>query len=250
MHYKVYKHTAPNNKVYIGITTQSVDRRWRNGEGYKDNILFYRAIKKYGWDNFEHEILFENISKEEAEEREISLIKMYKSNDPHYGYNIENGGKTVGTLAESTKEKLRSANVGKKATDDAKKHMREAQKQRVSRYGMAKGMGGTGEENPFYGKRHSEETKKILQQKNGGTNSAWYGKKHTDEQKQKIAKAHMKRVCQLDESGNVLAVFDSLHDAAIHVGAKSQSTIGQCANGKRERANGYVWKYYSEIFSK
>ena len=42
--YIVYKHTTPNNKMYIGITMQNVNRRWRNGDGYKDSIFFYRAI--------------------------------------------------------------------------------------------------------------------------------------------------------------------------------------------------------------
>ena len=248
MPYKVYKHTAPNKKVYIGITKQPVDRRWRNGDGYKENLLFYRAIQKYGWDNFVHEVLYENISKEEAEAIEINLIRQYKSNIPRYGYNIEHGGNTVGTLAESTKEKIRLANTGKKASDIAKKHMSQAHKQRVIAHGMANGMGGEGERNPFYGRHHSESTKKILHQKNSGTNSAWYGRLHTDEEKKKISKSLMKRVCQLDESGNILATFDSLHDAANHVGAKSQSTIGQCANGKRKTAHGYIWRYYSDVF--
>lgn len=248
MRYKVYKHTSPNNKIYIGITAQPLERRWRKGEGYKDNILLYRAIKKYGWDNFKHEVLFENISKDEAEKLEIQLIKEHRSNNPEFGYNIENGGKSVGTLAENTKEKLRLANIGKKASDEAKEHMRQAQKERVAAYGLAKGMGGAGEKNPFYGKQHSEETKQILREKNGGTNSPWYGKRHTAEEKQKIAKSRMKKVCQLDAHGNILATFDSLHDAAVHVGAKSQSAIGQCANGKRKQANGYIWKYYKELF--
>lgn len=248
MRYKVYKHTSPNKKIYIGITAQPLERRWRKGEGYKDNILFYRAIKKYGWDNFKHEVLFENISKDEAEKLEIQLIKEHRSNIPQFGYNIENGGKTVGTLAESTKEKLRVANIGKKVSEEAKEHMRQAGKKRVETCGLPKGMGGSGEDNPFYGKRHSEKTKQILREKNGGINSPWYGKKHTDEEKQKIAKAHMKKICQLDENGNVLAIFDSIYDAAVHVGAKSQSAIGKCAKGKRKQANGYVWKYYTELF--
>ena len=55
MSYTVYKHTFPNNKVYIGITSQSVSRRWRNGEGYRNKQqLIYRAILKYGWDNIKH----------------------------------------------------------------------------------------------------------------------------------------------------------------------------------------------------
>ena len=54
--YVVYKHTTPSGKVYIGITGLKPERRWRNGNGYKDNEHFYRAILKYGWDNIKHEI--------------------------------------------------------------------------------------------------------------------------------------------------------------------------------------------------
>ena len=50
--YIVYKHIAPNNKSYIGITKRHPEDRWRNGNGYKNNIYFFRAIQKNGWDNF------------------------------------------------------------------------------------------------------------------------------------------------------------------------------------------------------
>lgn len=55
--YCVYKHTLPNNKVYIGITKQIPSLRWANGRGYKHSNYFYNAILKYGWLNIRHEIL-------------------------------------------------------------------------------------------------------------------------------------------------------------------------------------------------
>ena len=55
----VYMHITPNNKKYIGITSQIPNKRWRNGKGYK-KCLFLNAIKKYGWGNIKHEILFDN----------------------------------------------------------------------------------------------------------------------------------------------------------------------------------------------
>lgn len=45
--YCVYKHVSPSNKVYIGITSKNPLRRWENGNGYKNNKYFYRAILKY-----------------------------------------------------------------------------------------------------------------------------------------------------------------------------------------------------------
>ena len=63
--YKLYVHISPSNKRYYGITSTSTVQRWNNGKGYKTQY-FYRAIKKYGWENFKHEILFDNLTKDEA----------------------------------------------------------------------------------------------------------------------------------------------------------------------------------------
>ena len=52
--YKVYKHTTPNNKVYIGITSCDVERRWQGGRNYKNNKYLTKKIKKYGWRNIKH----------------------------------------------------------------------------------------------------------------------------------------------------------------------------------------------------
>ena len=50
--YTVYMHISPSNKRYIGITSKSVNKRWNNGLGYIKNDHFWRAIQKYGWNNF------------------------------------------------------------------------------------------------------------------------------------------------------------------------------------------------------
>lgn len=90
--YKVYMHTLPNGKKYIGITKQDVARRWQNGKGYKSNSRFYRAILKYGWDNIKHEVLFENLTQDEAYQLEREMIALNESNNPNYGYNQTEGG--------------------------------------------------------------------------------------------------------------------------------------------------------------
>lgn len=114
--YVVYKHTNQiNNKCYIGMTRQNPPKkRWKNGTTYKSNKHFTNAINFYGWSNFYHEILFDNLTKEEAEQKEIELISYYKSNQPDFGYNIANGGNCKGTVSAETKKKLSDAHMGKK----------------------------------------------------------------------------------------------------------------------------------------
>ena len=90
--YIVYMHTCPNGKKYIGITGQSAERRWQKGKGYAygSNDYFYNAIKKYGWDSFQHNILKENICEEAASYWEKYYIKEF---DSYYnGYNATEGG--------------------------------------------------------------------------------------------------------------------------------------------------------------
>ena len=91
--YIVYMHKNKiNGKIYIGITKQLFKKRCgNNGEQYKKQS-FYKAIIKYGWDNFEHIILYEKLTQKEAEQKEIELINYYKSNNKKYGYNIDKGG--------------------------------------------------------------------------------------------------------------------------------------------------------------
>ena len=141
--YFVYKHTCPNGKIYIGITSQKPTKRWKNGFGYRKDSHIYNAIIKYGWDNIKHEILFSNLTKDQAENKEIELIKLYRSTDRRYGYNIENGGNSVGKHSEESKRK-------------ASLH------------------------NPKYmlGKHHSKEVREKISKANKGENNAFYGKKH------------------------------------------------------------------------
>lgn len=126
MKFIVYKHTSPSGKVYIGITSQNPLKRWQNGRGYIHNEYFYRAILKYGWLNFKHEILCEELNKEEAELEEIELIKQYKSNQKEFGYNIQSGGNYAGKHSEETKRKFSEIYRGRKATKQAKENMSKA----------------------------------------------------------------------------------------------------------------------------
>lgn len=129
--YSVYKHTFPNSKIYIGITSQKPYLRFDNGNGYKTNPM-KRAIKKYGWENVKHEILFENLTKEQAEQKEVELIKQFNSNNIKFGYNVAKGGHSNNGYkhTERTKEKMSEWHKGKKFSKETKEKMSKWQIQK------------------------------------------------------------------------------------------------------------------------
>ena len=70
--YIIYKHTnLINGKVYIGQTSSTIEyRSGTNGYKYRNQPKFYNAILKYGWINFDHQVIEKELTKEEANIRE------------------------------------------------------------------------------------------------------------------------------------------------------------------------------------
>ena len=116
MNYTVYIHITPNNKYYVGITSKDVNIRWRNGSGYSNNSHFFNAINKYGWENIEHKIIAEQLTKEVACELEIKLIKKFHSNDRRFGYNNSMGGE-INKGWKLTKEQRKNVSKGHKGIE-------------------------------------------------------------------------------------------------------------------------------------
>ena len=132
--YTVYSHKNKiNNKIYIGITKQNVYNRWKGqGKGYSQSPRFWNAIQKYGWDNFEHNILFENLTQKEASQKEKELIKKYNSTNENFGYNMTSGGEKHYVFTNEVKEKLKQQKLGennpqwgKHKTEKEKEHQRQ-----------------------------------------------------------------------------------------------------------------------------
>lgn len=104
--YKLYKHTSPSGKVYFGITKQDLNQRWKYGSGYKDNVYFWRAIQKYGWNNFSHELIRDGLTREDAEALEIEYIGKYDSTNRDKGYNRAPGGHLLPTISDETRKRM------------------------------------------------------------------------------------------------------------------------------------------------
>lgn len=217
--YTVYMHIAPNGKKYIGITSMLPKRRWDCGRGYSNNEYFTRAILKYGWNNFKHIILFEGLSEKEAKEKEIELIKIYKSNVRKFGFNISSGGESrAGTkMSEQQKEIIRKANKGKVVSEETRKKLSESSRKYFS--------------DPEIRKNHGSYE---IGQKNHR-----YGIKLTDEEK--IIRG-AKPVLQFTLDGEFVSKYISLHDASEKTNIL-RGTISLCCRGKYKQAGGYIWKY-------
>ena len=193
MNYSVYRHTFPNGKVYIGITKQNPVKRWNNGNGYLGKVnekykqpKIANAIVKYGWENIKHEILHYGLSKEEAEEKEIELIAIYKSNNKEFGYNIANGGSTSGAMAQESKYKISNANRGRVLSAEHKAKLSSAHYGKPLSENHRKKIGESNK-----GHIVSEETRKKLSSSKKGVFNPQYGKHPSKETLEKLKKSHM-----------------------------------------------------------
>lgn len=205
MAYCVYKHTSPHGKVYIGITCQDPRKRWGGGAGYLNNPYFYNAISKYGWDNFSHEILFSELSKEEAEAKEIELIALYDSTNRDKGYNHELGGNSAGKTTEEIRRKISKSRTGKCV----------------------------GKDHPAYGKPLGEEARRKLSEANRGK------KRPRSAAHCKRISAVRRKPVTCVETG---IRYNSGLEAEEHTGI-SRANICSCCAGNRKTAGGFRWKY-------
>lgn len=229
--YVIYEHVSPSGKRYIGQTCQRLNRRWRNGHGYANNKYFHRAILKYGWNNFEHNVICECETLEESNRVEAELIAKYKTNDPMYGYNISGGSDGSAHMSESTRRLL--------------------SKKRKGKY--------TGEDNPYFGTKHSEETKKLISQKvrayfanhpspRLGTKASEETRKRQSISRRNSAKAK-ESILRLNASKakkvrcvETETIYDSTHDVERKTGFR-QGNIASACRGEHAQAYGFHWEY-------
>lgn len=233
--YIIYRHTSPSGKSYIGLTSRKPEERWKNGAGYRPSHhgKFYKAIKKYGWNNFEHIIIEENIlTLKEAKQREIYWISYF--NSYQHGYNSTPGGDGGHRWTIKQKERLRKRCLGKKVSEETKKKLSEALKKRwanVTKKDKEKPVEKTVRTSWNKGKHHSDETKEKIKQKN-------LNREYKDEWSDKLRKPILQ--CNLD--GEVIARFKGMGVAERATGIPERNISNVC-RGKRKTAGGYIWKY-------
>ena len=155
--YCVYLHVnKTDGKKYVGQTCQIPEKRWREGKGYKGCIHFFNAIIKYGWDNFDHMIIADNLNHEEANYLETALITALKTIDPEYGYNMTSGGSNK-RPSEEARRHMSEAHLGLKPSKESIEKRLKSLKGRIIPWNKGIKTGPC-----------SEETKKKLSEANKG----------------------------------------------------------------------------------
>lgn len=229
----VYMHINKiNGKVYVGITHHAnPNKRWGySGQKYTHCVKFLNAIKKYGWDNFDHCVVCRT-DKEKAKAIEIALIAHYKKLG--ISYNLSDGGDGAESITEANRkaisERMQKNHPmkGKHHTPEARAKISEANRKRV----------------------YTEEQKEQLRKAGelGRKKMKDRGWKRSEESIKKQVEKISKPVLQLDLSGNVLREFQSAKVADEYMNhGKRCNHIADVCNGKRQTANGYRWKYKEE----
>lgn len=244
--YCVYAHiNTINGKIYIGQTKRGYNpnKRWNNGNGYKDNEHFWRAIQKYGWDNFDHEIIASNLTADEANHFEELLIEKLGTMNPERGYNLRSGGEnnlpseeTRKRQSESAKKRFENPDEREKYSIRAKKRFESADERKKMSASRKGKMCGTN--HPNYGKHPSQESIEKRKQ----TMS-------TDEYRQRMSEKNFgsnnpnaKQFNQYDKNMRFVKTWDCGKDAERALGILV-SNIARCAKGIRPTAGSFVWFY-------
>lgn len=129
--YTVYMHRHKDNgKVYIGCTKKTLAARFDNGNGYKRCSRFWDAICEDGFDAFEHVILHDGLTKDEAYEFEEKLIDAYDSMNPNCGYNLRRGGLHNVPCPEVGRN-ISRAKMGHEVTEETREKLRQYHQKKV-----------------------------------------------------------------------------------------------------------------------
>jgi len=133
MDYIVYEHVNKiNGKKYVGMTAQSLSERSGNYGTKYESPNFRNEIDLYGWDNFEHNIIAEGLTRKEAELLETTLINYLDLKNPKKGYNMRNGGKGGYFLGKhhtnNAKRLISEARKRQGFSEEHKKHISESKR--------------------------------------------------------------------------------------------------------------------------
>ena len=173
----IYMHkNTINGKVYIGQTCQQPQKRWGNGlSQYRHNKYFYSAIEKYGWENFNHIILINNLkTAEEANFWQDYFINFYDSRNRQKGYNLMKGGQTS-PFVELWKNKEFKQKQSKRQSIFMKQRMRDPKNKEFLK-----------QQSKLYWENNIEAKKKQSQVMSNRAKELWKNEKYREAQSQRF----------------------------------------------------------------
>ena len=240
--YEVYLITNQvNGRQYVGAAKHGHEVRLHEHcrDAHREHSNLHEDILKFGSDAFITQLLEGDIPDDKWQERERYYIKKYNTyyGDNPEGYNMTRGG--LGTdgyiFTKADRDKMSAASKGRTFAPERNQHLREIMTGREYKQEWKDALSAarlgrfTKEENPFFGKHHSDATKQIIREHNSGD-----------------------PVLQIDSSGNVVAEFFNLMDAGRWAAENASSAkYTTCATRIREvcmssnpkcTAYGYHWK--------
>ena len=247
----VYRHIRldKNEPFYIGVGKAS-----NNSRAYSDknrNKYWHNVVKKTA---YEVEILFDDLSPEEARIKEIEFIALYGRKDMKTGclVNMTDGGDGClnKIISKETAQKISESNKNTMSSPEYRKRMSEIHKKRYENPETYRKhiqrITGTKHKN----ERSLEHRMKISANNRKRVYSAETRKRMSDSRKgmdftERVIKMNLKSkvaILQYDLEGNLIKEWDSIANAAKSLG-KCSSNITKCCRGESEKAIGFVWKY-------
>ena len=203
--YKIKNKKHPS-EIYIGSTKQTLKERFR-GHSRNKHSSVYPYIQRDGRENFEITVIDYAENKNQAIEKEIFWTIFFKKQG-YFLYNKYAGNK----ISEEAKKKLSEVNIGRHSTEETRRKLSEATK---------------GENNPFFGKHHTQETKEKISKKFKENyiqeNHPFFGKHHTEETKQKISKKQKERF--KDPTNNPMYGKHHTEEAKIKIGKANKGRL-------------------------
>lgn len=225
----VYFHRNPKTLeiFYVGI-----GRKRRAFESGGRNKIWQNYVKKHG--ERVVEIVHEGIDKEQAYALEVFYIKKFGlKKDGGSLVNITLGGESNPMHIDSCVEKVRRANIGKRASDETRAKQSLAKKNKPS--------------NQPKGYRHSEEVvqkmklinKEIVNRPDvkSKLRLSMLGKRNTAKHKS-VLKIH-------PVTNELIQTYECAMDAGREFGKPNTGNIASVCNGRRPFAFGYKWSYAS-----
>lgn len=213
--YCIYKaQNKINNKCYVGFTSNALKKRkyQHKQKAYQNSpFAFHDAIRKYGWNNFEWEILYESWDGEHCLTiMEPFFISEYNSFGEH-GYNMDKGGRKgmMGLKRKPlTEEQKKNISIGtKKHTLKGKEHPMYGSKANERFLESAK-TSMLGKKHSIQTKQKQSESRKIYLKNNA---SGMQGKKHSSQTKN-IMREKSRSVWKLNYEDNSFVIIKDLVD--------------------------------------